>query len=712
MSSVRAARWLSALALFAPSCTDPPAPADAATPRDVTPRDGATLDAVGLDAPSTDARVERPEDILSLEIDPPMASLTARDGAPATQSFRVVGVRRDGARAPVSTGVWSADSDRFGTVSPDGVFTANGRAGGVANLRVEASVQGGPPLSARATVTVMIERTVTSEGAIAAHAARFADAPVMDPARAANVLYPLDGAVMPGNVAPPDVQWERGAMGDVFRVQIRKARATVTAYVPFASAGFRYDWVIPAALWRTVAESDPGEPCTLTVDRALAGTSTVISGAPVRFTLTRGGIYGNVYYWYWTGSTSGFVMRVADGTAERTRAIPNPPPDPSRGNRCPGCHTASRDGRFLATPLGGGVEGAAVFDFTSDLSGNPSASVFPVNRVGGMYFFAFDPTATRLLGVNFSGAMSAFDARTGARVMATGLPTANAIHPEWSPDGTTVAFIQRADGGGDVYTRGDLALMPAADSETFLPPRVLHRGTDAMGAPEGGAADAHPTWSPDSRWIAFAHGEHSYSGDSFANLNDPRPYGGALYLIARAGMAPVRLDEANGGASGRDSYWPTFSPFVTREGEDRGYYWLAFMSRREYGNAQAGTRGARSRGRGGGRLQLWVTAVDTDPVPGRDPSHPAYWLPGQDLETGNFGAYWAPVACRPNGAECASDGACCSGRCRPDPAMPGRSICQPPPPSECRREGQTCGASGDCCAGLSCFANVCQRPIG
>ncbi|MDP3275539.1 MAG: hypothetical protein Q8Q09_10115 [Deltaproteobacteria bacterium] len=692
-------------------CSTPNSTPDV-VPRDVL-RESAATDALGpAEDVAQDTSREQPSDLVAIAIEPATATLTVRDAMPTTLALRAVVVRRDGVRTALTTGVWSIDNDLIATVSSDGVVSASGLSGGTVLVTVRATGAGAVMLSATATVEVNIDRAVAPSGSLAAHIARFADAAVMDPARSATVHYPLRDTVMPHNVAPADIQWERGVMGDVFRVQIRKPHVTVTAYVAFDNAGFQFHWVPDRALWRVLADSDPTEPCTLTVDRSLAGSSAVIAGEPQRFSFARGGIYGNVYYWYWTGATEGQIMRVADGTAMRSRAVPNPPPDPVRGQRCPGCHTASRDGRFLATPLGGGVDGAAVFDFTRDLSGNPSPTLFATNRISDMWFFTFDPTSTRLLGVSRTGAMRAFDVLTGASVASTGLPVANAIHPEWSPNGASVALIQREDGRGDEFTRGNLAVMQAVDIDNFLAPRVIHQGNSLSTAPEGGAADAHPTWSPDSRMIAFAHGEHSYSGDSFVVINDPRPFGGALYAIAPAGGPPVRLDRANGGTMGRDSYWPTFSPFVTREGDSGGYYWLAFMSRREYGNAQVGTRGLRSQGRGGGRLQIWVTAIDTNAPAGTDPSRAAYWLPGQDLATGNFGANWAPVACRSTTAECTTDGECCSGRCRPDPAMPARSTCQPPPAAECRREGQTCGANGDCCEGLSCFANVCARPIG
>jgi hypothetical protein len=74
---------------------------------------------------------------------------------------------------------------------------------------------------------------------------------------------------------------------------------------------------------------------------------------------------------------------------------------------------------------------------------------------------------------------------------------------------------------------------------------------------------------------------------------------------------------------------PNFSPF-----DSGGYFWLAFYSTRDYGNAQVGTRGS-------GRRQIWVTAVSNNPTPGADPSHVAFWLPDQDPATDNMSAYWS-----------------------------------------------------------------------
>ncbi len=165
------------------------------------------------------------------------------------------------------------------------------------------------------------------------------------------------------------------------------------------------------------------------------------------------------------------------------------------------------------------------------------------------------------------------------------------------------------------------------------------------------------------------------------------------------GTALRRLDNANGGVDTTDSFQPHFSPF--RAG---GFYWVSFLSRRDYGNAQVGTRGT-------GRQQIWVAAISEDIQASGDPSQVGYWLPGQSTTSQNISAYWAPRPCRSEGTSCAVGSECCSGDCR---AGDGGLVCSPPPPERCRRSGETCGGTGDCCPGegLVCSQNVCMFDIG
>ena len=104
-------------------------------------------------------------------------------------------------------------------------------------------------------------------------------------------------------------------------------------------------------------------------------------------------------------------------------------------------------------------------------------------------------------------------------------------------------------------------------------------------------------------------------------------YPGSLRMMHREGGEEFELAKANG--AGENSHLPNFSPF-----DDGGYFWLAFYSTRDYGNAHVGTKGQ-------ARRQIWVTAISNEPQTGTDPSHVPYWLPDQDPSTHNMSAYWS-----------------------------------------------------------------------
>jgi len=44
-----------------------------------------------------------------------------------------------------------------------------------------------------------------------------------------------------------------------------------------------------------------------------------------------------------------------------------------------------------------------------------------------------------------------------------------------------------------------------------------------------------------------------------------------------------------------------------------------------------------------------VAAIDINPTPGTDPSHPAFYLPGQELNAGNLRGFWVVDPCKQNG---------------------------------------------------------------
>jgi hypothetical protein len=668
----------------------------------------------GMDSTPSDVRPTldvRPVDtsdlftgLLSVSITPQNPTVVVR-GAVVNQPFMAFGTYADGTVRPITLGTWSLSHARAGSIDPaTGTFTATGQVGDVTEVHYELPRPGADALRATTSLTVRYEREFFAAPATEADRARFATL-VSDPTREVVVRYPLNTALVPQNVAPLDVQWEQGAAGDVFRVRLTKAHVAVTGFVTHTGAGFRFDWSVDPAGWRALVESDLGEPIALRVDRAATGAA--IEGAVRTVRVAQGSLAGAIYYW---DLRAGRILRIREETTGPVREnfLPNPPRRATgdEANRsCVACHTISRDGLQMAAELWEGQGPSTVFDLGRDLTANPAPTRFPPTDTAASpswVYASFNATATRLI-ANRLGGLFLVNPATGATVppAAGALPQGNSVQPSWSPDNNTIAYVSDATGDGPTaFGTSGLSTIPVTGADSFGPAAQRVTGASLAAQREGGRAIAYPTWTPDSRWIAFQHGPYSESDRAGATGTAPRTrFPAALYLIAPTGGTPTRLTNASADEREDDAYFPNFSPFV-----QGGQYWLLYFSRRDYGNAQAGTRGT-------GRRQLWVTAISTTVTAGADPSSVPYWLPGQDVASDNVSGFWAPQPCRPRGMSCSVSSECCAGTCGPDAT--GALVCNPPPPEAmCRREGERCGANADCCDGLSCAANVCLRPPG
>jgi hypothetical protein len=147
------------------------------------------------------------------------------------------------------------------------------------------------------------------------------------------------------------------------------------------------------------------------------------------------------------------------------------------------------------------------------------------------------------------------------------------------------------------------------------------------------------------------------------------------------------------------NYFPTVSPVAAG-----GYFWVFFDSLRHYGGL-------------GTQRQLWGAAIDisADGKYELDPSHPAFYLPGQELGTGNHRAFAALDPCKKDGDTCTSGIDCCGGFCYIDGPV---ELVDPvgscsPKKMMCAKRDERCISDVDCCPpdpgqpANTCIAGFC-----
>ncbi len=190
-------------------------------------------------------------------------------------------------------------------------------------------------------------------------------------------------------------------------------------------------------------------------------------------------------------------------------------------------------------------------------------------------------------------------------------------------------------------------------------------------------------------------------------------------LSCSVGAHPVG---ANGGVAGdaahtndvNYNYEPTVNPVSSG-----GYAWVVFTSRRLYGNVAtippfcSDPRGAdlhanMTTNTNITTKKLWVAAIDLNAAPGADSSHPAFYLPAQELLAGNARGFWALDPCRADNTACSSGDQCCNGFCQPNGAG-GALVCSTRPPNYvCSGEQERCAGERDCCdAEATCVNGFC-----
>jgi hypothetical protein len=125
-----------------------------------------------------------------------------------------------------------------------------------------------------------------------------------------------------------------------------------------------------------------------------------------------------------------------------------------------------------------------------------------------------------------------------------------------------------------------------------------------------------------------------------------------------------------------------------------------FTSRRNYGNR------FKTNLWDSAAKKIWVAAIDINAPPGTDPSHPAFYLPGQEDQSGNIRAFAALNPCKADGNSCETGVDCCDGSCV-------NNTCGKP--MGCATLDNRCNTTADCCneggVMLQCVGGVCTQLI-
>jgi hypothetical protein len=441
-------------------------------------------------------------------------------------------------------------------------------------------------------------------------------------------LYPYDGTVFPRGLLAPVLQWE-GPPPDA-------------ALVRLTSAAFRYegcvalDGVSELALdsrtWSAAEAQSQGPADTLHVEVSTLTAGVAHGPVHTSIAISTSRAIGSVYYQTYGSSLAplsavGSIIRVPIGGDARL----------AMGQAaCTGCHGIAPRGDGLVASVDGtgrsfkisagkveGVSGLAV-----RLPGAEFAAIEPSGRY---YVATAHPVTTGGLGLMSLGAD--FQLNSGLYTVDTGAAVANSAIPSqammasFSADGQIMVFNDAADGAGHSLSIARFDVAPP----TFGPARrIFHHAAMYPG---------WPAFLRGDRTLIFALSEAPSFGADGALLFGSTALGGISRLAVLDPIAGVmrELHRSNGfegpeAAAALRSYLPyglddaarSYYPTVMTT-EPGTHNFVCFDSVRHYGGR-------------GQRRAIWCAAVDagvtlSDVV---DPSHPAFYLPGQEDETDNF----------------------------------------------------------------------------
>lgn len=602
-----------------------------------------------------------------LTLDPPEATILVDNGTSTPVQFTAI---QNGQEVFPSS--WSVDFGTIAGVDADGLVTATNLKGGAVKVRAELNGAFG-----EAKVFVIYKKTVNNDGIPQNIQDQLKMASGADP----NTVwtYPYDATVWPRGLKGPELMWNGGGQGDAYYAHFTAEYVDLEIFT-YADPPSRYQ--LAQEDWIAINESGSGTSGDVDVHVA-----RLPSGAPSasvvidhQWKMSKGNLRGTVYYW---ANNLGRVVRIKPG-----QDLPEDFLATAGITQCTACHTVSADGRTLVI---GGDAPDSNYDLLNDQTVLALGSVGKAVRNWAMP--AVSPDGKFVVENNAplpgppGGSDGLWDAATGMKLAGSGLDGVLLDMPAFAPKGHKLVYV--TNGGAHDLEVYDFDLATGMASNPH--PLVAAGGDPSLNA------ICFPSVSPT---ISKGEGQDFtytvYHRGVYPGSLDTRFGPGDLYMasVSEPGIE-WRLEEANGdnypyAAGDRDRhvhYEPTFAPEAAG-----GYLWAVFTSRRTYGNRLTG---------GSNQVkQLWVTAIDPFPVAGEDPSHPSFWVPGQDLGTLNMRGYWALDPCIQAGDSCVTSSDCCDGAACENGLCGGEEICA--------EIGEFCNGAGDCCdPNALCIAQEC-----
>lgn len=566
------------------------------------------------------------------------------------------------------------------------------------------------------------------------------------------LLYPYDRTVFPRGILAPLLAWD-WSLGDAEAIRIELStqsgsfswRGTFGRPAILAQTGGKFiRHPIPQDVWAMATNSAGGNTDKLSVKLTIAQGGQAYGPISQTWTIAPARLSGIIYYnSYGTNLAKNFSGAVGGdgrfGGAVLSIKVGDPGPSLTAGGNgdssaCRVCHSVAADGSRLVTQIGNNTSASAAYDLS------PTGSTETPMGIGAE-FPGIYPDGSMALAPNgqllpLPGAAAALPA-TGLSAVATNVGT-----PIFSPNGKHVAINPMASGSIASPTQKLVVL-------DFDPATLAFTNPVEVADHSAEAASVRPGWAaflPDNSSLVYQRQSVAGSdGNSSGAMWTRKGSKAQIYWTDTAGPSSVTpLNQLNGLDAAGVSYLPKLPSAVSLtcsadgvsvggmdadHGDDAnlnyeptvnpipggGYAWVVFTSRRMYGNV-ATIPPFCSDPRGVDLIQhittkkLWVAAVDLSAAPGTDASHPAFYLPGQELLAGNSRGFWVQDPCRSDGSSCESGDQCCNGYCQPNASTGALECSNEPPGGQCSQVQEKCEVAADCCDSTNeCLNGFCAQ---